>query len=278
MIKSILLAVDGSTYTDSQVKHCVQLARAFEAKVHVLTVVDIRMVEWAVVLGTDGFVPVTPSAVYKNETLKILDEKADAVLAKCESILKEESILFTADKIQGPPVDVICEKNHLVDMLIIGHRGEFAKWRRKLSGATLDAVVRQWSKPICVTQKTYRPINRLLFAYDGSEKANKALQLAAVFASRLKLPLSVLTVNNRERARKRCLREAAAYLEPYGITLELIGGAGTPEKEIIRITNENKIDMTIIGAFGHSRIREAILGSTTEHVLRGISTPLLLSK
>ncbi|MCH8981779.1 hypothetical protein IH922_07150 [candidate division KSB1 bacterium] len=43
MIKSILLSVDGSTYTDAQVKYCIQLAKAFKCKIKVLSIVDIRI-------------------------------------------------------------------------------------------------------------------------------------------------------------------------------------------------------------------------------------------
>jgi nucleotide-binding universal stress UspA family protein len=278
MMKSILLAVDGSTYTDAQVKHCIQLAKSFQAQVRILSVVDIRIVEWAVVMGTDGFVPVTPSAVYKEETRKMLEEKADAVLDKCATILSKENIQFDVEKIQGPPADVIYERSHLVDLLVIGSRGEFAKWRKKQVGATLDAVVRLWNKPVFVTQATCKKTSKLLFAYDGSEKANKALQLGALFASQLQLPMVIISVHDRKQIRDRYLNEARTYLEPYKIDIELISCPGNPEKEIIRVSDEKQCDLTVIGAFGHSRIREAILGSTTEHVLRRINTPLLLAK
>jgi nucleotide-binding universal stress UspA family protein len=278
MIKSILLAVDGSVYTDSQVRHTIEIARAFDARVKVLTVVDIRMLEWAVQMGTDGFVPVTPSAVYRKETRKILDEKAEAVLSKCAEMFNSAGIRYEVEEIEGLPADIICEKARVVDLLVIGSRGEYAKWPGKMVGDTLNTVVRLWTKPIIITQKDYREINKILFAYDGSSRANRALQLGACFAENMKVPLSVVTVMDKEQIRKRHLEEARAYLEAYDISTEIIGLAGHPDKEIIRIVKDDEFGLTIIGAFGHSRIREALLGSTTEHVLRGIKSPLLLAK
>lgn len=278
MIKSILLSVDGSKYTDAVIKYGIQLAKAFESRIKVLSIVDVRIFEWAVVMGTDGFVPVIPSTVYQEESKKMLESKAKAVIDKCSAILNKEEIDFETEKIQGPPVDIICEKSFLVDLLIMGARGEFAKWENKLVGATLEAVVRQCNKPILIASQNYKAISKILFAYDGSDKANKALQLAGFFAAKLNVPVTILTVNENEQKRKKFLQEANTYLEPYEVSVELIGISGSPEQEIVKVSEENKCDLIVMGAFGQSRIREAILGSTTEQVMRKSKVPVLLAK
>jgi len=278
MIKSILLPVDGSTYTDAQVKHCLAIAKAFGAKVKVLSVVDIRIFEWAAVMGTDGFVPVVPTNVYREESKKLLDSKAQAVLDKCSDILQENKIEFDVEKIDGPPVDVINELSNLVDLLIIGARGEFAKWKPKMVGATLDAVARQCNKPLLITPQKHQEISRILFAYDGSPRANKALQLAGSVATNLKVPIAIVCVHQNEPMRTKILEEADSYLEAYEVETAAVGVEGNPEKEILNQAKTNKCDLIVMGAFGHSRIREAILGSTTEHVVRSATVSVLLSK
>lgn len=278
MVKSILLPVDGSTYTDAQVKHCLAIATAFEAKVKVLSVVDIRIFEWAAVMGTDGFVPVVPTNVYREESKKLLDSKAQAVLDKCGDILQQNKIEFDVEKIDGPPVDVINELSNLVDLLIIGARGEFAKWKPKMVGATLDAVARQCNKPLFITPQKYQKISRILFAYDGSPRANKALQLAGSVATNLNVPITIVCVHQNEPMRTKILEEADSYLEAYDVETAAVGVEGNPEKEILNQAEMNKCDLIVMGAFGHSRIREAILGSTTEHVVRSATVPVLLSK
>lgn len=278
MIKSILLSVDGSVYTDAQVKHCIQLAKAFQAKITVLSIVDVRFFEWAVSMGTEGFVPVIPSSVFRDESKRMLESKADAVLKKCSSILKKEKISFGIEKIHGPPADIICEKSYLVDLLIIGARGEFAKWKSKFGGATLEAVVRQCNKPIFITPKSFRRISKLLVAYDGSNKANKALQLAGFLAEKLGIPATILTVSENRQVQNKYLEEAETYLSPYEVETELIGVSGNPEKNIVKVAGEKDCDLIVMGAFGRTRIREAILGSTTEQVMRNTNVPVLLSK
>lgn len=278
MIKSVLLPVDGSTYTDAQVKYCIQLAKAFQCRIKVLSIVDIRIFEWAVVMGSDGFVPIIPSNIYKEESKKILESKADAVLDKCSTILSKENLDFEVEKIQGPPADIIFEKAHLVDFLIMGQRGEFAKWKSSVVGATLDVIARQWSKPIVITPQQFNKVSKILFAYNGSDRANKALQLAGLFATELNVPVVVLTVHDKEAMRKKFLDEAKVYLEPYKISVEAIGVSGNPVKEILTVAEDQKCNFIIMGAFGRSRIRERILGSTTEQVIRNTNIPVLLSK
>lgn len=276
MIKSILLSVDGSAYTDAQVKHCIEFAKAFQSKIHVVSIVDIRFFEWAVAMGTEGFVPVIPSRIYQEESQRLLESKAEAVLEKCSSLLEKEDIDFDVEKIYGPPADVICEKSHLVDLLIMGTRGEFARWESKLAGATLEAVVRQCNKPIFITPQDFERIRKIIVAYDGSDKANNALQLTGFFAAQLSIPVTVLTLHDNEQIRSKFLHEAATYLEPYTIQMETVGLPGSPEMEIVNFSKGNDFGLIIMGAFGHSRIREAILGSTTEQVMRKSQIPLML--
>ncbi|MCG8604996.1 universal stress protein [bacterium] len=278
MIKSILLAVDGSVYTDAQVSHVIDFAKSFEAKIHIVSVVDVRVFEWALALGTEGFVPVIPSRVYQDESKRVLESKADAVLEKCTSIIGEQGLECQAEKIHGPPADVICEKAHLVDLLIMGARGEYAKWESMLVGATLEAVVRQCNKPIFISPKDFKSIDKVLIAYDGSDKANHALQMAAFFASKLDVKVTVLTIGENESLRNKFLQEARTYLSPHGINAEPIGIPGSADKGIVDYAHENGVDLIIMGAFGHSRIREAILGSTTEQVMRKSRIPILLCK
>jgi len=278
MIKSILLAVDGSVYTDAQVSHGIELAKSFQSRIKVLSIVDIRVFEWAVAMGTEGFVPVIPSKVFQDESKRILESKADAVLEKCAALIEQHGLDYEVEKIHGPPADVICEKAHLVDLVIMGARGEYAKWESKLVGATLEAVVRQCNKPIFITPKALRNIKKILIAYDGSDKANHALQMGAFFAAKLEVPTTIVTIHDNEQMRKKFLREASTYLQPYSVDSETVGLSGSPENEIADFAHQNDIDLIMMGAFGHSRIREAILGSTTEQVMRKSKIPIVLCK
>lgn len=279
MIKSILLAVDGSNYTEAILKYGIDLALKTDAHLRVLTVIDIRIFEWAVAIGVEGFAPIIPSTAYQEESQKILEDKAEKVLERAGKVLKKGKVSYELEKASGSPVEIICEKARLSDLVVMGSRGEFGSWRDKMLGATLEATTRLCIKPIMVTEKDYKQITGILVSYDGSNNSNKALPWAGYLAKQLGVPLNVITVNSDEESAKSTLKEATDYLSSYKLTkLNTIIMEGDAEVRIVEACKETKSDLIIVGSYGHSRIREAILGSTTVQVMRKSSVPVLMVK
>lgn len=279
MIKSILLAVDGSNYTEAILKYGIDFAQKTDAHLRVLTVIDIRIFEWAVAIGVEGFAPIIPSTTYQEESQKILEDKAAKVLDRAGKVLKKAKISFDSEKVSGSPVEIICDRARLSDLVIMGSRGEFASWRDKMLGATLEATTRLCIKPIMVTEKVYKQITGILVSYDGSNSSNKALPWAGYLAKQMGVPITILTVNSDEEAAKATLKEATDYLASY--KLRKMGTRikeGDSETKIVETCKEVKADLIIMGSFGHSRIREAILGSTTVQVMRKSPVPVLMIK
>jgi len=278
MIKSILLSVDGSGYTDTVLRYGIHCSKSCGALLRVMTVIDVRIFEWAVAAGADGFVPIIPSVVYQEESRRILEKRADAVLEKCREILQRENCKFELHKISGPPVDVICEQALTVDLVVIGARGEFARWESKMIGATVEAVTRLCNKSILVVDKDFSVPTKMLMAYDGSLNANRALAIAAYMAQHLKVPMVVLTVTDQPEHGQNILREAERYLEPFDIEVKSELTKGVVDEAIVKYAETNNCDVIAMGAYGHSRIREAILGSHTEQIIRKSKVPVLLAK
>ncbi len=278
MVKRILLPVDGSEYTNSVVKHGIALARCFSARVRILSVVDVRIFEWVLSVGADGFVPVMPAPGYQEESRKLLEKKAQAVLDRCARALEAEGIPFEAETVGGSPVEIICERANLADLIIMGNRGEYARWATSMLGATLEPVTRHVTKPIMIVQQRFRDIRRLLAAYDGSEHANRALQLAGFFAERLPAPVTVVNVADNLEVSARICAEGVHYLQAYDAQVDSATLSGRSDTAIIAFATKNRYDLIVMGAYGHSRIREAILGSTTVQIMRKSTIPVLMVK
>ncbi len=278
MIKSILVGVDGSTYTDAVLQYSIRMARAFDARLRLVTVIDVRIFEWSVYMGVDGFAPVFPSSVYLDESRNLLNKKADSVLAKCEDILKKEKVDFTAEKVEGSPVDVICEKANVTDLIVLGAHGEFARWGTKMMGATTEAISRQCEKPLFIAPKDVRDTKKILVPYDGSRNSNRALPMAGFWASKFGASLVVLTVDNNIERAESIANEGKEYLSAYDVQVDVQTRKGDPDQEIVNFSEEDGFDLIVMGAYGHSRIKEAILGSTTEQVMRSVKIPVVLVK
>jgi len=279
MIKSILLAVDGSVYTDSVLHNGIEWAKTLDAYLRVLTVVDVRVYEWVINTGGEGYMPVMPANVYLDESQKFLAQRADILLEKVQKKLSVTNVPFEVIKEEGSPVEVICSQARQVDMLIMGSRGDYARWGDNLLGATLESVSRQCKTPLMVVDKEVIWPKKIIVAYDRGESSTQALKYSAYLAQALQLSIDVYTIHDNEQIRLEILKEAKTYLDPYNLEHNLHHEAGDAAEIIIRATHESpEPALLTMGSYGHSRIREAILGSTTVQVMRKAKKPILLAK
>lgn len=121
-------------------------------------------------------------------------------------------------------------------------------------------------------------MDRPLLAYDGSQRASSAMESAAEFCSVLKLPLTVLTIGREDKATDGILQQAKSYLGAYPIEARFELDRGYPEQKIMDHLTRFAYDLLFIGAYGHRRIIEMVLGSTTEYILRKAPCPVFLNR
>jgi nucleotide-binding universal stress UspA family protein len=101
---------------------------------------------------------------------------------------------------------------------------------------------------------------------------------AAEFCGELKIPLTVVTVARDPKLGERSLNEARSYFRSHSgqIDFELL--SGHVHEAIVAYLKQTAAELLFIGAYGHSRIIEMVLGSTTEYVLRNAACPVFLSR
>jgi nucleotide-binding universal stress UspA family protein len=74
------------------------------------------------------------------------------------------------------------------------------------------------------------------------------------------------------------LGEARRYLAAYDLQVTYRAVTGPPHERIVDVLRDGDFDLLFIGAYGHSRIIEMVLGSTTEYVLRNSPAPVFLTR
>ena len=72
------------------------------------------------------------------------------------------------------------------------------------------------------------------------------------------------------------LDEAAAILRKAGYSVDAGFASGEPEDVIKDKIETDKIDLLVMGAYGHSRIRNLIIGSTTTEMVRSCQVPVMM--
>jgi len=278
MIKNILVALDGSEHSRAAVEYALWLAEKFSGTVfgqHVIDTVSIEGTFFQDISGSLGFEPYLDFSVKMRE---VLEERGKAILEEFRQRCKERGIRCETFLDLGIIPNEICERSKVADLVAVGHRGVNEEFSTGLLGGTTESVTRKSPKPVFVSTRKFKEVEHPLLAYDGSQRASSAMESAAEFCARLKLPLTVLYVPKEEASGEKVLQEAKSYLGPYGIEVRYELGKGYPERKIIEYLVNSNYDLLFIGAYGHRRIIEMVLGSTTEYVLRNSPCPVFLNR
>lgn len=278
MIKSILIPTDGSPNSKTALEYVIYLATEFNAEITGLNVVDIRALEgpfFSDISGSLGFIPYHN---YLPKYQQILEERADTIIDAFKKVCEGKGLHPKTKRHTGIVSNIIADEAKKVDLVIIAQRGEHAQWSSGLMGSTTESVVRKSPRPVLVTPQQFRPFNKALLAYDGSAGSDKAIKLACEFVFAMKISLKVIVVNNDEERGREISAEAEAFIGPYHLESEVVLLRGEAHEEIIHFAKKNAIDLIIMGAFGHSRIRELLIGGTTAYIMRTSNIPVLLSR
>ncbi|MGK7871595.1 universal stress protein, partial [Falsiroseomonas sp. E2-1-a20] len=279
----ILACTDGSVYAESILDHAAWAsARMGSASVRVLHVLDRATAEAPV--DRSGALGVNASEELLRE-LAELDEargkvslrRARALLAAAEARLKAAGVAhITTVQRHGALVDTIVEFEGEADLLVVGKRGEAANFAVGHLGANLERVLRSSILPVLVASRSFRPITRFAIAYDGGRHAQQAVAYAAGTASLDGLECHLVTVATDEAAGLALLAEPAAQLAAAGKTATQTVLQGDADTAIAGHVATAGIDLLVMGAYGHGRLRNMIVGSTTTALLRSCRIPVLV--
>lgn len=163
------------------------------------------------------------------------------------------------------------------EIIIMGKRGEENSDKDQL-GANIKKVARTLQTPILIAPTKFRPIKSFLIAYDGSKSAKKAVEYVCespIFAG---LDCHLLTFyQNSHHNANLSLKEAETALKYNGFDPKISLETGeTIQGTINDYVAKNNIDLLAMGAFGHSKIRNFIIGSATEAILAEIEVAAMI--
>jgi len=285
-MNTILLCSDGSAFAEGIYQYGAWFARQFQAKAKVLFVTDIRqkVVSTGNLSGSLGLGAseqlLDELVSLEHEKAKLNNKRARLILQNAESALKAEGISDV--ELLNPTgflVDCFHDYEAQSDMVVLGKRGEAAEFASDHLGANIDRIVRSSSKPCLVTPQSFAPIEQVLLAYDGSPTGKRILKFLVDHAQGFKdTTVHLLTVAKSDSDEKasQALAKAQETLQQAG--LSVTGGlrSGEPEKEIAQYIEQQQINLLLMGAYGHRRIRHLIIGSTTLQLLRSSQIAMLL--
>ena len=176
----------------------------------------------------------------------------------------------------GGIVETILEREEDCDLLVMGNRGASAEFAIAHLGSKIERVLRASKKPILIAPLEVGDINKVVLAYDGGTSAKRALDLLASSPLYEKLDLHAVIVGKDNEVNRNMLGDVRKCVTETGrsVTVNII--SGVPEAIIAEYIEAHTDSMLVMGAYGHSPLRNLIVGSTTTAVIRTVSKPILL--
>jgi nucleotide-binding universal stress UspA family protein len=143
-------------------------------------------------------------------------------------------------------------------------------------GSRLESIVRSLHRPMLVCPAAYKKPERLMIAFDGSDTTHKAVDMVAGSPLFRGMPCHVVMAGAESGDNLGQLDWARKTLETAGFEAVISLHAGEVETVLSDYREQHGIDLLVMGAYGHSRIRRFLVGSTTTGMIRQAQIPVLL--
>ncbi len=175
------------------------------------------------------------------------------------------------------------------DLLIIGQAEPHA---RALAAELPNYVVTHTGRPVLLVPAAAAPLDvgqRILVSWDGGREAARALQLALPLLKQAeRVSIAVFEVAAAAHTVDDALAaDPRPWLARHGITAKLTVHAVEQHRmlnrrhevgeRLLSVASEAEADLLVMGAYGHSRFRESILGGVTRTVLDAMTIPVLMA-
>jgi len=161
-------------------------------------------------------------------------------------------------------------------LLVMGLHGESSSERDTHIGSQLETVIRSMHRPILLVSDEYTQPRSAMLAFDGSATAFKGVELLAGSPVLKGMPLHLVMVGADTNDRWEQLKKAEKMLAGLESEITLAIRAGDVEPTLHAYQEEHDIDILVMGAYGHSRIRQFLVGSTTTRMLETARKPLVV--
>ncbi len=208
---------------------------------------------------------------------KLVQKRGRALLEEAKVRLTEAGVGEVTTMLRyGDIAETVHEFELDAHLVVIGKRGEAADFAKLHLGSNLERVVRSTRRPVLVVSRAFKPVSHFLVAFDGGSSSAKAIDHLVRSRIFTGIACTLLMVGKETPEARRQIDEAATTLRAAGYEVDATIEQGQPEKVISSRIEAGGIDMLVMGAYGHSRIRNLIIGSTTSEMIRSCMIPIML--
>jgi nucleotide-binding universal stress UspA family protein len=275
MIKDVLVNLDVDSSPDVTADYAVSVARAFEAHISAVAFT---------------YEAVLPGSIFGRAALQVIEaERARYETAAQNAVAKfKEGVRQTALSAEAQVVkagmtkagETFGQLARRFDLAIVAQSQPNKSTARQL---ILEAALFDSGRPMLVVpyiQRTGLKLDSVMMCWDGSRSAARATGDAMPFLARAKAVEVVLVASEAGKSDEIAGADIAHHLARHGLKVELkqiVARDVDVANTILSHAADAETDLIVMGGYGHSRLREFVLGGATRGILSAMTVPTLMS-
>jgi nucleotide-binding universal stress UspA family protein len=275
MIKDIVVNLSLKPGRVSTTRFAVSVARQFHAHL-----AGVAFVYEPILPAVDIGVSVPKS--YIAEAQAAAQAKADAAIAEFEDRVRR---------------DGLSAGSHKFDIASVGAPTQFAEIARRfdlsivsqaepdddgIDAAIVETTLFEAGGPVLIVpyiQKEELKLDRVAVCWDGSRPAARAIADALPLIRQAKLVSLIVVENDQPKSTDVPGIDIARHIARHDVNVELKSLPMTIDvgTTILNFVSDSSTDLLVMGGYGHSRLRQFILGGATRSILESMTVPTLMS-
>ena len=278
----IITCVDGSAYSDAvcnagiwaagKLNKVLLFLHAIEKK----TTAEIEDLSGAIGLGArSALLHEMASLDEKRSRLalelgkEMLDHAQKLALAKgCEQIEKTQR--------HSDIVEAICDLESDARLVVIGRCGESHGQNFKALGSHIEQIIRQVHTPVLIANRDFSEPGSFMLAYDGRATADRAVKRIIDGGLLHNMTCHLVTVKNNQSGLMDKFRHTEKLLLENGFDVRATFLEGNIFSALTEYKTQNDVEMLVMGAFSHSKLAQAFLGSNTLKMIENTHLPMVI--
>ena len=270
-MKSILLHIDHDHAMSARLQVALDIARATNGHITCL-----QAVSYEVFAPGDFYGSAIAAA------MPVIKENAEKLRSQTEAQLEHEGVSWEWRFVYGIAPHRLLEASPLADVVIVGP-AEAGSDGRGPSALVGDLVMKA-KAPVLVVPQDAGALDvgaPMLVAWNGSAEAAHALRASIpLLACSCKVTLASIAEPSDKARFDFPSTEGAKYLSRHGIDCEIVEiprGEGSIADTLFSAAQMRECGLMVMGAYGHSRLAELLMGGVTRRMLNEPQMPILLA-
>ena len=211
------------------------------------------------------------------------ENKVQQAIARFEQVAKRVGVAYETRTLNASIAGAADRLGHLARRFDLAIVGQPERERAATAEVVDEGVLFDSGRPVIFVpyiQKSGLKLDRVMLCWDGSRAATRAINDAMPFLEKAKQVELVIVSSKAGKANELTGADMGQHLARHGLKVE-VKRITSPDIDvtstILSYAADSSADMIVMGGYGHSRLREFILGGVTRRLLETMTVPTLMS-